>query len=152
HGKRFTLIVVAEGAELPNGQLVTSEQQQSGRQTRLGGIGNVVAAEIESRLKRETRVVVLGHLQRGGAPTVVDRMLATQLGSPAVRLVIEERFGEMVCYQPPRIDSVPIIEAVHRLSRVDVNGSAVQAARAMGISFGDDATRQLPFKKQPKPQ
>jgi 6-phosphofructokinase 1 len=143
-GKRFTLIVVAEGAELPGGALVTCEQRQQARQTRLGGIGSVVAAEIESRLGRETRTVVLGHLQRGGGPTTFDRVLATQFGAHAVRLVIERRFGEMLCYRPPHIESVPIIDAV-KLSTVDPRGSAVIAARALGISFGDCDLSTPPF-------
>jgi ATP-dependent phosphofructokinase / diphosphate-dependent phosphofructokinase len=144
--KRFTLIVVAEGAELPAGGCVTLESQQVGRQTRLGGIGTLVAAEIEQRLKRETRVVVLGHLQRGGPPTTFDRVLATQFGAHAVRLIVEQRFGEMVCYDPPHILSVPIMEAVNELSRVCPDSSAVCAARALGISFGDTSTFDSPFK------
>ncbi|MCE9555145.1 MAG: 6-phosphofructokinase [Planctomycetes bacterium] len=136
-GKRFTLLVVAEGAELPDGGFVAREFEQLSRQTRLGGIGGVVAAEIERRLHRETRVAVLGHLQRGGPPTTFDRVLATQFGAHAVRLVHQQRFGEMICYHPPAMNSVPIIDAVNRLSRVDINSDAVQAARALGISFGD---------------
>lgn len=144
-GKRFTLVVVAEGAELPGGSTVTAERRQDSRQTRLGGIGNVVAFEIEKRLGRETRTCVLGHLQRGGPPTTFDRVLATQFGSHAVRLILECKFGEMVCYQPPAIDSVPILDAVNRLSRVQPHSSAVQAARALGISFGD-ASDLTPFE------
>jgi ATP-dependent phosphofructokinase / diphosphate-dependent phosphofructokinase len=144
--KRFTLIVVAEGAELPAGGCVTLESQQAGRQTRLGGIGTMVANEIEQRLKRETRTVVLGHLQRGGPPTTFDRVLATQFGAHAVRLIVEQRFGEMVCYDPPHILSVPIMEAVNELSRVCPDSSAVCAARALGISFGDTSTFESPFK------
>ncbi|MCA9269781.1 MAG: ATP-dependent 6-phosphofructokinase, partial [Planctomycetales bacterium] len=151
NGKKFTLVVVAEGAQLPGGDTVTQERRQDSRQTRLGGIGNVVAYEIEQRIKRETRTVVLGHLQRGGPPTTFDRVLATQFGAHAVRLVIEEKFGEMVCYQPPSINSVPIIDAVNRLSTVDPHSSAVQAARALGISFGDCRTMSSPFKAPTKP-
>jgi len=145
-GKRFTLIVVAEGAKLPSGAVVTQEPEQKDRQTRLGGIGSIVAQEIESRLGRETRTVVLGHLQRGGVPTTFDRVLATQYGAHAVRLIVQRRFGEMVCYHPPRMESVPIIEAVNELSTVDVNGSAVQAARALSVSFGDDPQPVGPFQ------
>jgi 6-phosphofructokinase 1 len=145
-GKRFTLVVVAEGAELPDGHLVTSGERIGLGQVRLGGIGAIVANEIEHRLHRETRVAVLGHLQRGGPPTTFDRILATQFGAHAVRLVCQRRFGEMVCYQPPRIDSVPISEAVNRLSQVDPDGSTVQAARALGISFGDSPTTASPFQ------
>lgn len=147
-GKRFTLVVVAEGAELPGGERVTVERRQESRQTRLGGIGNVVAAEIQSRLHRETRCVVLGHLQRGGHPTSFDRVLATQFGAHAMRLVYHGRFGEMVCYRPPHIDSVPIIQAVNRLSQVNPTSSLVQAARALGISFGDQPPTANPFAVQ----
>ncbi len=90
---------------------------------------------------REVRSVTLGHLQRGGPPTTFDRVLATQFGAHAMRLVVQQRFGEMVCYWPPNIDSVPISQAVNQLSRVNPNGSAVQAARALGISFGDAPAR-----------
>lgn len=142
-GKRFTLVVVAEGAELPEGGLVGNERE--GAQARLGGIGQIVANEIEQRLHRETRVAVLGHLQRGGPPTTFDRVLATEYGAHAVRLVLEGKFGHMVCYQPPEIQSVPIIEAVNHLRQVDPQGSAVQAARALGISFGDRPAADSPF-------
>ena len=137
-GKRYTLIVVAEGAHLPDGGLVHCGESGGRGQVKLGGIGEIVAREIAARLGREVRTVVLGHLQRGGTPTAFDRMLATEFGAHATRLVHEGRFGEMVCYRPPDIASVPIAEAIGRLSTVDPRGSAVQAARALGIGFGDD--------------
>lgn len=144
-GRKFTLIVVAEGAEMPGGELVSPDRRQEDRQVRLGGIGNVVAAEIQERLHRDTRCVVLGHLQRGGPPPTFDRVLATQFGAHAVRLVHHKHFGQMICYQPPNIDSVPIREAVSQLRRVDPKSAAVQAARALGISFGDCAATASPF-------
>jgi ATP-dependent phosphofructokinase / diphosphate-dependent phosphofructokinase len=143
HGKRFTLIVVAEGASLPEGGMVGEHRE--GAQAKLGGIGAIVASEIERRLLRETRVVVLGHLQRGGAPTTFDRVLATQYGAHAVRLIAENRLGEMICYHPPQMDSVPIAQAVNRIRQVDRCGAAVQAARALGISFGDRSSDESPF-------
>jgi 6-phosphofructokinase 1 len=143
HGKKFTLIVVAEGAELPEGGIVGERRQ--GAQAKLGGIGEIVAREIERRLLKETRTVVLGHLQRGGAPTTFDRVLATQYGAHAVRLIVEGRLGEMICYHPPQMDSVPIIESVNRIRTVDANGAAVQAARALGICFGDASEAGSPF-------
>jgi phosphofructokinase-like protein len=142
-GKKFTLIVVAEGAELPDGGLVAVNCD--GAQAKLGGIGEIVAREIEGRLLRETRTVVLGHLQRGGAPTTFDRVLATQYGAHAVRLIVEGRLGEMICYHPPQMDSVPILQAVHRIRTVEADGATVQAARALGISFGDSTTHVSPF-------
>jgi len=143
HGKKFTLIVVAEGAELPGTGVVG--EHRDGAQARLGGIGEVVAREVGRRLLKDTRVVVLGHLQRGGAPTTFDRVLATQYGAHAVRLIVERRFGEMICYHPPQMNSVPIRDAVHRIREVEPAGAAVQAARALGISFGDDAGDESPF-------
>jgi 6-phosphofructokinase 1 len=143
HDKHFTLVVVAEGAHLPTGEMVGEERR--GAQTKLGGIGPLIAREIESRLHREARCVVLGHLQRGGAPTTFDRVLATEYGAHAVRLIVEQRFGEMICYNPPEMGSVPIIEAVNQIRVVDPGGPAVQAARALGICFGDCDTGQSPF-------
>ncbi len=144
-GRRFTLVVVAEGAHLPDGGCVHDGGQGERRQVRLGGIGEIVARELARRLDREVRTVVLGHLQRGGPPTTFDRVLATQFGAHAVRLVHDGRFGEMVCYRPPRIESVPIAEAIRCLSTVDPHGSAVQAARALGIGFGDATEAGGPF-------
>jgi phosphofructokinase-like protein len=143
-GKKFTLVVVSEGAELPDGGLVTQDQKETQKQVRLGGIGNYVGREIERRTGKETRTVVLGHLQRGGAPTTFDRVLATQFGAHAVRLIVERKFGQMITYQPPDMCDVPIVEAI-KLRTVCPDCSAVQAARALGISFGDDC-RERPFK------
>ncbi len=144
-GKLFTLVVVAEGAKLPGGGLVTLDPENKNRQTRLGGIGQIVADEIAARLATETRCVVLGHLQRGGQPTYFDRCLSTQYGAHAIRLIEERRFGEMVLYAPPEIGSIAISEAVKQLSKVDPNGAAVEAARAMAVSFGDTADYHNPF-------
>jgi 6-phosphofructokinase 1 len=149
-GRRYTLIVVAEGARLPEGGTVhrtDAKDEAAGyhQQVKLGGIGEIVTAEVSKRLGREVRNVVLGHLQRGGNPTTFDRVLATEFGAHAVRLIHEGRFGEMVCYQPPNIESVPIAAAIRSLSRVDPASSAVQAARALGISFGDTDERVSPF-------
>jgi len=149
-GKRFTLIVVAEGAELPDGELVVQHQGEENQQVRLGGIGHYISKQIETRLHRETRCVVLGHLQRGGPPTTFDRVLATQFGAHAVRLIVEGKLGQMICFRPPNMENVPISEAVNRLSQVDPQGAAVQAARALGISFGDSSTRQSPFRPLPQ--
>jgi 6-phosphofructokinase 1 len=92
---------------------------------------------VAKRLDREVRALVLGHLQRGGSPTPFDRVLATQFGAHAVRLIHDGRFGEMVCYRPPEIESVPIADAIRQLATIDPKSSAVQAARALGIGFGD---------------
>lgn len=144
-GKSFTMVVVAEGAHLPGGHAVTAEAQQTDRQTRLGGIGNRIASEIQERTGQEARCVVLGHLQRGGRPTTFDRSLATMYGAHAVRLIMQKKFGEMVSSDPPEIVSVPISRAIEKLRTVQPQSSAVQAARAMGISFGDHPRPMNPF-------
>jgi 6-phosphofructokinase len=133
---------------LPDGGLVTQDKTDCQKQVRLGGIGNFVAKEIERRVGKETRTVVLGHLQRGGAPTTFDRVLATQFGAHAVRLIVERKLGHMVTYQPPNMESVPIIDAI-KLATVCPNCSAVQAARALGVCFGDDY-HEPPFKYVPR--
>jgi 6-phosphofructokinase 1 len=145
-GRHFTLVVVAEGAHLPDGGMVMRERRADKRQVALGGIGNVVAVEIQSRLGRESRCVVLGHLQRGGPPTTFDRVLATQFGAFAVGLIHRRQFGRMVCFNPPAIDSVWITDAVSKLRTVDPQSSAVQTARALGISFGDGRCSKSPFE------
>tara|TARA_R110002049_G_scaffold285698_4_gene467085 strand:+ start:251184 stop:252347 length:1164 start_codon:yes stop_codon:yes gene_type:complete len=145
-GKNFTLIVVAEGATLPDGALVMDKSKQTNLQVKLGGIGQVVTDELDKRIKQETRCVVLGHLQRGGGPTTFDRVLASEYGAHAVRLIVEKKFGEMVCSDPPDIRSVPIADAVDAIRTVDPNGSAVTSARAMGICFGDTPGYVSPFK------
>ena len=144
-GKNFTLVVVAEGASLPDGSHVTNDSQQANLQAKLGGIGAVVTAELDKRIEQDTRSVVLGHLQRGGGPTTFDRVLSSQYGAHAVRLIVEQKFGDMVCSDPPDILSVPISDAVNAIRTVDPKGSAVQTARGMGICFGDTPGYQNPF-------
>lgn len=136
-GKNFTIIVVAEGAPLPCGTSVALERRQEDRQTRLGGIGNVVATELADRLNLETRNTVLGHLQRGGGPTSFDRLLATQFGVHAVQLLHQRRLGRMVCYRPPEVVDVSIEDAIGQLNKVTADCSAIQTGRGLGISFGD---------------
>jgi len=136
-GKRFTLVVVAEGARERGKDFVTSGPEERNREARLGGIGAVVAAEIQKRTGKETRVCVLGHLQRGGAPTTFDRLLCTRFGAKAVQLIAEEKYGYMVALRPPDTAAVKLTEAIGRLRTVPLDGDIVQTARALGISFGD---------------
>jgi 6-phosphofructokinase 1 len=136
-GKRFTLVVAAEGARAAGGDFVTPGASGAARETRLGGIGAVVADEIGRRTGKETRVCVLGHLQRGGAPTTFDRLLCTRFGATAVELIAGEKYGSMVAHQPPDTRSIPIAAAIGRLRTVPRDGDIVRTARALGISFGD---------------
>ena len=134
-GNLGTMVVVAEGAKSRHGQQV--KRDVAGGEFRLGGIGELVAHEIAQRTGKETRSCVLGHLQRGGAPTVLDRILATRFGVKAVQLANEGHFGTMVSYQNYQMRRVPIADAVNRLKLVPPNGELVQAARDVDISFGD---------------
>ncbi|HNQ89471.1 MAG TPA: ATP-dependent 6-phosphofructokinase [Verrucomicrobiota bacterium] len=136
-GRRFTLVVVAEGARERGGDYATVGGDESNREARLGGMGARVAAEIQRRTGQETRVCVLGHLQRGGAPTTFDRLICTRFGTRAVQLVAEERFGCMVAFRPPDMVGVKITEAIGRLRQVPADGEWVLTARSLGISFGD---------------
>lgn len=134
-GKQGLLVVVAEGAKPKGGTQVKLERK--GSEDRLGGIGERVAAEIEQLTGRETRTCVLGHLQRGGSPTALDRILGTRFGVMAVHLIRDRQFGRMVSYQSYQVGSVPIEHAVNRLHLVDPQSEIVAAARSVGICFGD---------------
>ena len=136
-GKHFTLVIAAEGARLAGGDFVTAGGQQQNREARLGGIGAVVAAEIEKRTGKETRSMVLGHLQRGGSPTFMDRVLCTLFGAKAVELITEGRFGRMVAHNGKFVDSVPLSAATGQLRTVPLDEGFVRTARALGISMGD---------------
>lgn len=135
-GLHSTMIVVAEGAKLPEGGLVTKENR-SAMEHRLGGIGEFVAHKMEELTGKETRSCTLGHLQRGGSPTALDRMLGCRFGVKAVKLIEEGKFGHMVSYQSYHVDSVPIEDAVSHVRVVEPNSEIVETARAVGISFGD---------------
>ncbi len=134
-GNLGSLVVVAEGAKPKDGQQVKREME--GGEFRLGGIGEIVAQEIAKRTGKQTRSCVLGHLQRGGAPTTLDRILGTRFGVKAVQLANEGHFGSMVSYQNYQVWHVPIADAVNRLRLVPPNGEMVQTARDVEISFGD---------------
>lgn len=137
-----TLVVVADGATGRTAGFSGQSAEQNKIKTR--GIGEVVAEEISRRTGKETRTCVLGHLQRGGAPTTLDRILGTRFGVHAVHLIAERRFGEMVSYQNYQVLNVPIADAVHRLKLIKPDGQMVHTCRAVGISFGDSEIGQTP--------
>ena len=135
-GYHSTLVVVAEGASLPDGDVVTIDANCGG-EVRLGGVGEQIAAKLQKLTGKETRACTLGHLQRGGAPTSLDRILGVRFGVMAVKLAEEGAFGRMVSYQSYHVDSVPIEEAVHQLRLVKPESELMLAAKAIGICFGD---------------
>jgi phosphofructokinase-like protein len=136
-GARFSLVVVAEGARPRGGQMVVQEEARGGHLERLGGVGHVVASQIGELTGKETRSVVLGHLQRGGAPTSYDRMLATRLGAMAIERLLAGETGTMVAFHPPHVETVPLADIVGRTKLVPSDGDVVRTARAVGIGFGD---------------
>jgi phosphofructokinase-like protein len=132
-GKKFSLVVVAEGVKLP-------PNDPSGKpfpKPRPGQVGILIGDAIHAMLKQDVRITVLGHIQRGGSPSPFDRILATRFGVEAVELVARGDFGRMVCLRAGEIESVPLDEAVGEVRLVDPKGSVVRAARAVGITFGD---------------
>jgi len=137
-GKRFSIVVVAEGAKPKGGDVVVKKiVERSSDPVRLGGIGFSLSDQIERATGTETRAVVLGHLQRGGSPTAHDRILATQLGAMAVELVVLGQFGRMVAVEKGLITSVPLETASGGPRTVPLDHPLIAAARALGTSFGD---------------
>ncbi len=137
YGARFSIVVVAEGAKPVGGKVSIVTEGTAAVAERLGGIGALVAAELEELTGKETRSVVLGHLQRGGAPTSFDRVLATRFGARAVELLLDGQFGQMVAFHPPDIVAVPLEKIVGRTRNVPIDFDVVRTARAMGITLGD---------------
>ncbi|HVP37597.1 MAG TPA: 6-phosphofructokinase [Candidatus Saccharimonadales bacterium] len=137
-GSKFSIVVVGEGAKPAGGsEIVQKRIEDSTDPIRLGGIGNWLAQHIEEETKIETRVTVLGHLQRSGPPTPFDRVLGTRLGVMAADLVARGEFGRMASLRGTEIVSVPLQDAVAQPRNVNPDGSEVRAARAVGMTFGD---------------
>ena len=136
-GARFSIVVIAEGARRLGAPSAIIEAAHGGHSERLGGAAMACASALEGLTGKETRYVVLGHLQRGGAPTAFDRVLATRFGGKAVELLLKGQFGKMVANHPPDIVPVPLGEVVGRQKLVPLDYDLVRTARALGVSFGD---------------
>ena len=136
-GARFSIVVVAEGAHARDEKAALLEEAHDGHVERLGGECVRVAKKLEQLTGKETRYVVLGHLQRGGTPTAFDRTLATRFGGKAVELVLKRQFGKMVANHPPDLVPVPLGEVVGKIKTVPLNYDLLTTARALGVSFGD---------------
>jgi 6-phosphofructokinase 1 len=136
-GARFSIVVVAEGARPQGGDVTVIEAAHDGHLERLGGVGAVVAKVLQEKTGKETRSVVLGHLQRGGAPTAFDRVLATRFGGKAVELLMHGLFGRMVANHPPDIVPIPLADVVGRTKTVPLDYDLVKTARAIGVALGD---------------
>ncbi|MBS1112921.1 MAG: 6-Phosphofructokinase [Nitrospirae bacterium] len=136
-GQDYAIVVVAEGAKPHGGDITIMEKGELGGEARLGGIGRKVADAIGTVTGKETRYIVLGHLQRGGAPTTFDRLLALRFGAAAVRFAEARKFGSMAAIRSTEIVAVPIEEAIGVTKAVSPNSDIIKTARSLGISFGD---------------
>ncbi|HMQ31019.1 MAG TPA: ATP-dependent 6-phosphofructokinase [Chloroflexaceae bacterium] len=131
HGSTFSIVVVAEGARPRGGaEMYVAEG-------RLGGVGHFVGEKIQQLTGKDTRVVVLGHVQRGGSPSPYDRLLSTRYGAAAVKAAVDEVYGEMVSLRSDEITTVPLAEATGHLKTVRPRSDLVLSARSLGVSFGD---------------
>jgi ATP-dependent phosphofructokinase / diphosphate-dependent phosphofructokinase len=135
--RKFAIVVVAEGAKLKGGELF-AKPQEPGREPLLCGAAEYLAAEIQRATGKETRALVLGHLQRGGTPTTSDRLLSTRFGAAAVRAVERGEENVMVALKAGRIVTVPLARAVSEMKAVPLDSDVIQSARELGIAFGDE--------------
>jgi 6-phosphofructokinase 1 len=136
-GAKFSIVVVAEGARPKDGSVSVIEGAALGRAERLGGAGQRVADELGELTGKETRTVVLGHLQRGGSPTSFDRVLATRFGGKAVELLLAGEQDKMVAFDPPDLVAIPLENVVGKTRNVPADFDVVRTARAIGVTFGD---------------
>ncbi|MEW5870218.1 MAG: ATP-dependent 6-phosphofructokinase [Chloroflexota bacterium] len=135
-GSAFSIVVVAEGAK-PLGGEISVVSREVGRAERLGGVGEKVAAALQELTGKETRLVVLGHLLRGGTPTSFDRLIAQRFGAAAVRALAENQRGVMVALDPPTVRYVPLGEATRRMKTVPLDSDVLLTARDLGTCLGD---------------
>jgi len=137
-GKRFSIVVIAEGAKSKGGDIVIQRiVKESPDPIRLGGIGFVLGEQIEKMTGLETRTVVMGHLLRGGSPTPFDRILATGLGAKAVDMIEDKKFGYMAGVKGNSLVTVPLKEIAKGPKLVPLNHPMIKAARSLGTCFGD---------------
>jgi 6-phosphofructokinase 1 len=136
-GRQYALVVVAEGAKPKDGTVSVVEKAEVGHVERLGGVGEHVGRMLQDLTGKDTRVVVLGHLLRGGSPTTFDRLAALRFGAAAVRALEEGRSGVMVALAYPSVNYVPLVEVAGRMKGVPTDCDTVQTARDLGICFGD---------------
>jgi phosphofructokinase-like protein len=138
HGRKHSIVVVAEGAVPIDGTRTSKGEGEAGRQeVVLGGIAERVAKELKDLTGKDTRYLVLGHLQRGGSPTRFDRLLGTRFGAAAVRFIEQGKFDTMVALDPPTVKAVPLVDAVARMKNVPLDGDTIQTARDLSICLGD---------------
>jgi 6-phosphofructokinase 1 len=136
-GRHFSIVVAAEGARPKDGLVMLVEEATVGAAERLGGIAAQVAYAISERTGKETRSLVLGHLQRGGSPTTFDRLLALRFGSAAVRAIADDDFGSLVVFSPPTVSRRRIADIIGKQKLVSLDSGIILTARNLGVSLGD---------------
>jgi 6-phosphofructokinase 1 len=137
HGKDYAIVVVAEGAQEKECDVFCREGELGRQEVVMGGVGEWVAQRVREETGKDTRSLVLGHLQRGGSPTTFDRLLALRFGAAAVRFVENETFDHMVALATPDMKAVPLEEAIKSRKKVNMDNDKVLTAREIGICFGD---------------
>ncbi|MDR9502307.1 MAG: ATP-dependent 6-phosphofructokinase [Desulfurivibrionaceae bacterium] len=148
YGKEYAIVVVAEGARARDQEVIHKGYGEIGRSEKLlGGVGEWVANEIRIRTGKDTRSLVLGHLQRGGSPTTFDRLLALRFGAMAVRLAEEGKFDQMVALAGDTMTSVPLAEAIKKRKQVPAEGNRVRTAREIGICMGEAGEMEATEKR-----
>jgi 6-phosphofructokinase 1 len=137
-GKRYAIVVAGEGAKPLGGEAMHHGLASPGsHEVRLGGIAEWLSAEISRRLDRDSRALVLGHLQRGGSPTAFDRISALRFGAAAIQAIARGERNVLVAYRPPHIITVPLESAINRLKTVPLDSDTILTGRELGVSFGD---------------
>src|SRR5438876_928748 len=141
YGKRFTIVIVAEGVKLP---------PELSENRRAGAVGNLIGNAIATLANKEVRVSVLGHIQRGGSPTPFDRILGTRFGVAAVDLIAHGSFGKMVCLRSGRIEAVDIADAIGRLKIVDPHVQFVAASLLSACNRGGGRAQEIAYVSAPQ--
>jgi phosphofructokinase-like protein len=136
-GRHFAIVVVAEGAMPKDGSISTAGPKEAGREVKLAGAAERVAYEVAQRTGKDTRSLVLGHIQRGGLPTTFDRLISLRFGAAAIRTLVAGKTGVMVALDPPTVKTVPLAEAIAERKSVPLDCDTVQTARSLGICLGD---------------
>jgi 6-phosphofructokinase 1 len=136
--KKFSIIVVAEGAMQKSGSAVVRETVLSSPdQVRLGGVGNMLKLQLEQKIDSEIRSTALGHIQRGGSPTAFDRIFASNVGCAAAALVAQKRFGRVVVMKNNQTTDIPLDQSANKARSIPLDNMTLRNALALGISFGD---------------
>lgn len=137
-GKKFSILAVAEGAiTKEHAAMKKKERKQAIAEMAYPSISYKIAHEIEEATGQETRVTVPGHFQRGGSPDPYDRVLSTRFGTYAAQMIIDKKYGELVCLRNNEVTSVPLSEIAGKLKTVPVDSSIIKSAKQIGISFGE---------------